>query len=51
MTRLSEAAIRIKRIDEYNQWKIIKDFNLEKKIKKRIKACERQVFLLQWKCT
>ena len=49
MTRLSEAAIRIKRIDEYNQWKIIKDFNLEKKLKKRIKACERQIFLLQWK--
>jgi len=51
MTRLSEAEIRIKRIDEYNQWKIIKDFNLEKKLKKRIKACERQIFLLQWKRT
>ena len=51
MTRLSEAEIRIKRIDEYNQWKIIKDFNLEKKIKKRIKACEKQIFLLQWKRT
>ena len=49
MTRLSEAEIRIKRIDKYNQWKTIKDFNLEQKLKKRIELCEKQVFLLQWK--
>ena len=52
LTRLSEAEIRIKRIDgydKYNQWKMIKDFKLEQKLKKRIKLCERQIFLLKWK--
>tara|TARA_R100000008_G_C3541517_1_gene145030 strand:+ start:501 stop:932 length:432 start_codon:yes stop_codon:yes gene_type:complete len=49
MTRLSEAEIRIKRIDEFKQWKIVKDFKLEEKLKKRIKVCEKQIFLLRWK--
>ena len=49
MTRLSEAEIRIKRVEEYNQWKMVQDFKLEQKLKERIKLCKKQIFLLKWK--
>lgn len=48
MTRLSEAEIRIKRIDKFEQWKMVKDFELEKKLKERIILCKKQIFLLRW---
>ena len=51
MTRLAEAEIRIKRIDDFDQWKRVQDFKLEQKLKERIKLCEKQLFLLKWKRT
>ena len=49
MTRLSEAEIRIKRIEDFSEWKIVDDFQLKQKLAERIKLCQQQIFLLKWK--
>ena len=49
MTRLSEAEIRIERIEDFKEWKIVDDFQLKQKLAKRIKLCQQQIFLLKWK--
>ena len=49
MTRLSEAEIRIKRIEDFKEWKMVQDFQLEQKLTERIKLCQQQIFLLKWK--
>ena len=51
MTRLSEAEIRLNKAkaDNYEDWKIAVLFGLEKKIKDRIKFCQKQIYLLKWK--
>tara|TARA_R110000824_G_scaffold41357_7_gene123106 strand:+ start:162 stop:599 length:438 start_codon:yes stop_codon:yes gene_type:complete len=49
LTRLSEAEIRLKRIEDFDQWKVVTDLGLEQKIKERVKLCERKIFLFRWK--
>jgi len=53
LTRLSEAKIRVNKVktelNDFIQWKQIENYNLEEKLKRTIKYCEKKVFLLQWK--
>ena len=51
LTRLSEAEIRLKRakLDNFQDYKMVMRFGLEKKIKERIKTCEKLIKFLQWK--
>ena len=51
MCRLSIAEITLQRskTENYEDWQVAIILGLEKKIKERIKLCERQIFLLKWK--
>lgn len=51
MTRLSEADIRLKKAktENYSDWKVAVILGLEKKIKEKIKLCEKKINLYKWK--
>ena len=51
LCRLTEAEIRLKRskTENFDDWHIAVVLGLEKKIKERIKVCERKIYLYQWK--
>ena len=51
MCRLVEAEIRLRRakLDNFEDYKTVMDFNLEEKVKARIKLCESNIRHYQWK--
>ena len=51
LTRLSEAEIRVERakLDNFQDYQIVTQFNLQEKIKEKIKTCERLISHLKWK--
>ena len=51
LTRLSEAGIRLQRakLDNFQDYKMVMQFGLEKKIKDKIKTCQKLINFLKWK--
>ena len=51
LTRLSEAEIILNKAktENYEDWSVAVTMGLEKKIKEKIKICQRSIFLLKWK--
>ena len=51
LTRLSEAKIRLDRakLDNFQDYQIVTQFGLEKKLKDKIDTCEKLINFLKWK--